>query len=368
MSFLRKIFGAGPPPIIGLDLGSTSIKVAQLSKAPDGYRIQKLSVRPTPALAVKDGTIADPGAIAEEVKEIVRQNAVSLKQVISAVSGQPVVIRTITMTNMTQRELKNSIKYEAERYIPYSVAEAQIDGVILRNSLPGDEKNMEVLLMAAPKEMVRSAEEVIQQAGLSVEAIELEPLALLRLIRMTFEPDLLKQTVALINLGASSTSINIFREGNLRNSRTITIAGNSFTKAIAQSMNLSFDDAEKLKKEKGMVRIEKDAAPVAPTTMRIFNIILPVLTELVTEIQRSFDFYRSRYRGESVDVIYIGGGTAKFKNIDRYLAGELGLRVELFNPLAKFAKSGIQGMGPEELDESAQSLAVVLGLATWHLV
>lgn len=367
MSFFQKLFSSGPSTVLGLDIGSSAIKIAQLGKTTDGLKIHKLAIAPTPPMAMKDGNIVEIAPLAEKVKELVRQNNLTVKQVVSAVTGQSIVIRTISLPVMTDRELKNSIQYEAEKYIPYSVAEAQVDGIALRRPIPGDEKNMEVLLMAAPKEMVRNAEEVIRQAGFQVQAIDLEPFALLRLIRNTLDADILKQTVALINIGASSTSINIFREGMLRNSRTIAMAGNAFTKAIAQGMSLSFDDAEKLKKEKGTIRIEKDSTPVAPTTMRMFNTILPVLTELVTEIQRSFDFYRSRYKGESVDVIYLSGGTARFKNLDRYLAGELSLHVELFNPFAKVKGGGIPGFSSEESEEIAQSVSVVLGLASWHL-
>jgi type IV pilus assembly protein PilM len=368
VSFLANLFGSRTSGVLGLDIGSTNIRIAQMAKSSGGLKVIKLALAPTPPLAMKDGMISDIPALAEAVKTLIRQNNLSnVKQVVSAVTGQTVVIRAITMPVMSDKDIKASIRYEAERYIPYSIADAQIDGVALRRPLPGDEKNMEVLLMAAPKDLVRNAEEVIRQAGFQVQAIDLEPFALLRLVRYVLPPDVLKQTLALINIGATSTSINIFKEGVLRNSRTIGIAGNAFTKAIALGMNLNIDDAERLKKEKGMIRIEKDTTPVAPTTMRIFHIILPVLTELVTEIQRSFDFYRSRYRGESVDAIYLSGGTANFKNLDRYLAGELGLHVELFNPFSKLKGGGIPGFKAQEIQDIAQSICVVLGLASWHL-
>ncbi len=367
MSFFQKLFAKGAPSIIGLDIGSTTIKLAQIAKTSSGLKLIKLAIQQTPSLAIKDGTIVDPGAIAQEIKDMVKKHNVLAKQVVSAVSGQPIVIRTITMPAMTQKELDNSIRYEAERYIPYSVAEANISGHILRKQLPGDDKNMEVLLMAAPKEMINNHQETINQSGLQVEAIELEPVALPRIMGLTIGQEELKQTIALINIGAGSTSITIVKEGILRNSRTIAIGGNSFTKAIAQGMNLSFEDAEKLKKEKGAIRIEKDATPVAPTVMRLFNTVLPTLTELVTEIQRSFDFYRSRYRGESVDLIYLSGGSAKFKNLDRYLGGELGVHVELLRPFQKLSDTKVPGFTAEEAEEVEQASAVVLGLACRHL-
>lgn len=368
MSFLGKLFGKGVPSVAGLDIGTLSLKFVQMAQMPEGLRLVKLATRPTPPMAVKDGTVIDADALAAEVKQLVLEQNVQAKKIVSAVAGQSVVIRPISMTIMTEKELKNSIRYEAERYLPYSVVEAQIEGAILRKPIPGDERQMEVLLMAAPKEMVTNAQKVISGADLQVEAIELEPLALLRILQITLDPDSQRQTLALVNLGASFTSINIFKEGILRHNRTVTVAGNSFTKAIGGAMNLSFEDAEKLKKEKGSIRIEKDGTPVAPTTMRIFNVILPVLTELVTEIQRSFDYYRSRYKGETVDMIYLAGGTANFKNLDRYLSGELGVRVEVFDPLRKVGLTGETRLSSEEMEGLAPALSVVVGLAARPLV
>lgn len=368
MSLFQRMFSPTPASAFGLDLGSATLKAAQVAKASDGFRIVKSAVRATPASAIKEGgRIHDPKQIAEEVRELVAAGGVSSKRVVSAVSGPHVVIRTITMPKMTEKELHNSIKYEAERYIPYSVAEAQVAGSILRNPIPGDEANMEVLLMASPKEIVLGVEEVIRLAGLDADAIELEPIALLRLARLVLPEDVLKQTVALINVGASSTSISIMKEGTLRNSRTISVAGNGLTRAISQAMNTGFEEAETLKKEKGEVRVEADTTPVPPATMRIFNIMLPVLTELATEIQRSFDFYRSRYRGESVDVVYLSGGTSQLKNLDRYIAGELGVHVELLNPIPGNAKGGVGGFSQEETEKMLPIIPVSLGLAARQL-
>jgi len=348
----------------GLDLGGSTIKLVQLVlKKEKEYEMTNLVIGPTPAMTIKDGTIVDPRALGDQVKQLVVNNKLSMQKVVGAVSGQSVVIRPITMTKMTERELQHAIKFEAERYLPYSVAEAQIKGTILRKEIEGDEKSMEVLLVAAPNEMVKNTQDVIRFAGVNPLAIDLEPFALVRSLQMSVEKEVFEKTIALINLGASSSSINIFKNGVLRHNRTIVVAGNSFTKAIGQSLNLSFEEAEKIKKDKGVIRVEKDATPVAPTTMRIFNVIIPVLTELITEIQRSFDYYRSRYRGESVDLVILSGGTAKFKNIDVYISSELGVQCQAANPLKYVSCNSVPGYTPEELQELSPSLMVIIGLA-----
>ncbi|MCD4782274.1 MAG: type IV pilus assembly protein PilM [Candidatus Eremiobacteraeota bacterium] len=367
MQFLKRLF-AGKGVVGGIDLGTHSVKMAQIIKTSSGFQLTKFAEGPTPALTIKDGQIIDSRALGDTVKAMLANNKMSMDRVVSAVSGQSVVIRPIIMTQMNERELQNAIKFEAERYLPYSVADAQIKGTILRKSVEGEEKTMEVLLVAAPNEMVTTTQEVIKMAGITPLAIDLEPFALVRSARAVLSNEIVNQTIALINLGASSSSINIFKEGILRHNRTITTAGNSFTKAIGQSLNLSFEEAEKIKKEKGVIRVEKDATPVAPTTMRIFNVIIPVLNDLVTEIQRSFDFYRARYRGESVDKILLSGGTAKFKNIDAYMSTELGVPCEVSNPFENIEITDIPGYTQEELMEIAPTLMVVVGLALRQII
>ncbi len=367
MEFLRRLFGK-KSVTGGLDLGTYSIKMAQIIKTSSGLKMTRFAEAPTPAMTVKDGQIIDSQVLGDTIRNMLSEHDMTMEKVIGAVSGQSVVIRPINMAQMSERDLQNAIRYEAERYLPYSVTDAQIKGTILRKSIEGDEKTMEVLLVAAPNEMVANTEDVIRKAGVTPLAIDLEPFALVRAVQMGLSEDISHQTIALVNIGASSTSINIFKEGILRHNRTITTAGNSFTKAIGQSLNLSFEEAEKIKKEKGVIRVEKDATPVAPTTMRIFNVILPVLSDLVTEIQRSFDYYRSRYRGESVDLMILSGGTAKFKNIDVYMETEMGVQCEIADPFKNIDISDVPGYTPEELQAMAPSLMVVVGLAVRQLV
>lgn len=362
MDFFKKLFGGSRAPMVGgLDVGSSMIKVAQVRKTSSGAQLVAFGACPTPPMTIRDGAVVDARMLGDAIRQLLADSSVAANtKIVSAVTGQQVVIRPISMTKMTEKELIQAIRFEAERYLPYSVTEAQITGIKLQDT---DEKSMDVLLIAAPNEMVNNAKEVVKMAEVQPEAIDLEPFALLRALQLTASPEKMQQCIALVNLGASSSSINIFKGGVLRHNRTITIAGNSFTKAIGQSLNLSFEEAEKIKKEKGVIRVEKDATPVPPTTMRIFNVILPVLTELVTEVQRSFDYYRSRYRGESVDLVVLSGGTARFKNIEAYLSNELSIQCEVANPFRNLSVQKISGMTPDDLEELAPSAMAVIGLA-----
>lgn len=371
MEFLKKIQSLFKPKeeLVGIDIGSNSIKLASVSRTSNGCALTRLYSCPTPPMTIKDGAIIDAHALGETIGALLRESGFSTSappRVVSAVAGQSVVIRPITIANMSERELQTAIKYEAEQYLPYSVTEAMVSGMMLNKGENKDKDNakqMDVLLVAAPNEMVKNTREVVQQAGATPDTVDLEPFALLRALELNCDANTLNKTIALINLGAASSSINIFKAQELRHNRTIGVAGNSFTKAIGQSLNLSFEEAEKIKKEKGQIRVENDATPVAPTTMRIFNVVIPVLNELVTEVQRSFDYYRSRYQNESVDLVVLTGGTARFKNLEVYMSNELGVECQIANPFRGMSMTSVKGNYPQDIEEMAPMAMVVIGLA-----
>lgn len=349
--------------VIGIDIGTQNIKIVQLNKITSGYQLVRLLVFSTPPAAIKDGSIIDTEHLSAEIKQQLQSHNIAVSRVFTSASGASVVMRPILMTQMSEKELQNAIKFEAERYLPYAVSEASVRGTVLRKSIPGDEKNMEVLLVAAPQNMVNSVSETMKKAGVEIGSIDLEPFAILRTFQHILDPAIFSKTIALIDLGASTSSISIFKEGILRHNRTINLAGNNFTKTIGQALNLSFDEAEKIKKDKGAVHLEDDTSTVAPTTMRIYNVIVPVLSELITEIQRSFDYYRSRYKGESVDLIILSGGTANFKNIDSFIKKELQIECQVADPVKNISSEGIDNFDEEALKEISPSLVISIGLA-----
>lgn len=361
---LKKIFKK-EEEVCGMDIGSNTIKVAAMVRGKKGLQLTRYASCPTPPATIKDGAIVDAQTLGETIKELLRENNFPAEcPIVSAVSGQSVVIRPIRMPIMTERELSTSIQYQAEQYLPYAVSDAQVSGLILQESIPDDPKMMEVLLVAAPKEMITNTRELIQIAGAVPEAVDLEPFALLRALQESNpEFSTSDKTIALINLGASSGSINIFKAGLLRQNRTISVAGNSFTKAIGQELNLSFEEAERFKIEKCEVLVGDDSEPVAPKTKRVFKIIVPVLNDLVRDIQLSFDYYRSKEKAESVDLVVLSGGTSRMKNIDVYLANELSIECQIANPFRSASIENVQGIEADDLEALAPMAMVVAGLA-----
>jgi type IV pilus assembly protein PilM len=359
MSFLGRFFSRGGSHHIGVDFGSSEIKAVQFGFSSHGPTLEHVYRIPTPVNAVKDGVIVDPPAVGEALRQLVADGAFTARRVVSSVTGPTVVVRQVTMPVMSERELLESTKYEAERFLPYSVDEAQMDAKILGKAEDG--QNMDVLIVAAQKEIVLAQLSAMQAAGLQAAVVEIEPFAMVRAMLAPEDPAF-EQNVAIINIGASSTSINITKGGFVPFTRYVPIGGDALTKAIAGGMNISMDEAEKMKREKAAIITQGSTDPVAPTVTRLFNIITPPLTELVSEIHKSLDYFRTRFRGEVIESVILGGGSARLANIEAFLSQELGLPVTTADPLDRSNYNAVD-FPAEYLRDMSPALIVAAGLA-----
>ena len=364
MSFLGRLFSKGTQRSVGIDFGSSELKAVQFAASPRGPVLEHVYKVSTPANSIKDGVVTDPPLVGEALRQLMTEGAFTAKRTVSAVAGPTVVVRQVTMPVMNERELRESTKYEAERFLPYSVDEAQIDAKMLGRSEDG--QNMDVLVIAAQKDLVLSQASAIQFAGLSAGVVEVEPFAMLHAMIAEDDPRS-QQNIAIINVGASNTSINIAKGGLVPFTRNVPIGGAAFTKAIATGLNVSLDEAETMKREKAAILSQRDAQPVPPTVTRIFNVITPPLTELVTEIHKSLDYFRTRFRGEVIESVILGGGTARLSNLDAFLGHELGLPVTIANPLAQGTYNPAD-FPAEYLNDIGPSLIVAAGLAMFDLL
>ncbi len=358
MSFLSKFFSRGGNKYVGIDFGSHELKAVQFGGSSRGAVLEHVYRVSTPANSIKDGVVSDPQLVGEALRQLVADGAFSARRTISAVSGPTVVVRQVTMPVMSERELRDSTKYEAERFLPYSVDEAQIDAKILGRA--DDGQNMDVLIVAAQKDLVSSQMSALQFAGLTPAVVEVEPFSMVRAMIAPEDPQF-EQNVAVINVGAASTSINITKGGHVPFTRNVPIGGNAITKAIANGLNVSMEDAEKMKREKARILSQQDTGPVPPTVTRIFNVITPPLTELVTEVHKSLDYFRTRFRGETIESVILGGGSSRLENLDAFLSHELGLPVVLANPLERSVHDPAD-FPAEFLRDAGPSMIVAAGL------
>ncbi len=235
---------------LGLDIGSTSVKMIQLKeqrrRGVVGYALQSFGMKPLPAEAIVDGALMNSTAIVQAVQELISELRVKQKEVAIGVSGHSVIIKKISMPRMTQEELEESIQWEAEQYIPFDVKDVNIDTQILNPDANDATGQMDVLLVAAKKDMINDYTTVVSEAGLHPAVVDVDAFAVQNVFGANYDvPE--NQTIVLINAGASVVNINIVANGMTVFTRDVTIGGNQFTEEIQKQLNVSYEEAEALK-------------------------------------------------------------------------------------------------------------------------
>lgn len=249
----------GGPPTVGLDIGSGLIKVVEAKSGKSGPQITALGVCPTPDGVVSDDLVMDPPALGKAIKQLLSDSGIQTKRCVSSVSGQSsVVVRIIEVPMMSSKELQETMKWEIERHVPFSASEIVMDfAAIEKTDASPDDQNMEILLAVAQQELVNRHVETLFAAGLDPVAIDVEPLAASRSVLELSGNGDLEQTVALINIGNDITDIGIFRNGVLAFPRSLPLAGKAITRALSDTLQITPDQAEQLKRERARVMMER---------------------------------------------------------------------------------------------------------------
>ena len=201
------LFG-GSKALTGLDIGSSSIKIVHLKETGKGYRLLNMGIRPLPQEVIVDGAVMDAGVISDTLREILREMKIKVRDVAISVSGHSVIIKKIKVQEMTEDELEKNIQFEAEQYVPFDASEVNMDFVILGT---GDGK-MEVLLVVVKKDVINELTTVVTDSGLNPVVVDVDAFALQNMYETNYvmNPE---DVVALVNVGASTTNINIIRDG-----------------------------------------------------------------------------------------------------------------------------------------------------------
>lgn len=251
----------GGGPVVGLDIGTSFIKAVEVrpGKRP---QVTALGITPTPPDAFAGDVIADPPALGYLVRKLLDESGIHARKVVSSVSGQSsFVMRVLPLPKMTPKELKETMKFEVERQVPFPSSEVIMDyHPLVRPDEPEDATEMSVLLVVGQQQMIDSHVETLLAAGLEPIAIDVESLAALRAV---LDDNISNQTVALVNLGASKTDLAIFERGVLMLPRPIPVAGDALTQAIAGALGRPLEESEALKKQYGEVSLEPLAAPAS---------------------------------------------------------------------------------------------------------
>lgn len=336
---------------VALDIGSSSIKLVQMNQTKKGWELVKLGMKELPPEAIVDGSIIDSITVTGTVKDLIKEHGVKVKDAVSSLTGHSVIIKKVNFPAMTEDELAESIQWEAEQYIPFPITDVNIDFQILGADMEGSGQ-MEVMLVAVKKDVINDYTNVIKEAGLTPVVIDVDSFALENMMEINY-PVPTGENLAVVNIGASITSISVIFGGLTIFTRSIPMGGNQFTEEIQRQLNISFRDAEALKTGSEGTALDTTAQSAIET----------VSTNLAFEIKRSLDFFLGGAHGAYVSKVYLSGGGSRVQGLPDLMQDKTGIPVEIVNPFKNVGYSGKKF--PEEmLRDLAPYFGVGVGLAT----
>jgi type IV pilus assembly protein PilM len=345
-------FSRKKPPLLGIDISSTSVKLVELSQSGGKYRVESYAVEPLPANAVVEKNIQEPEAVGDAIKKAHKRSGSKTRTCAMAVPSSAVITKVITMpASIKEDEMEGQIQIEADQYIPYALEEVNLDFEVLGPSAKNPE-TVDVLLSASRSENVELRVSAAELASLEPVVMDVEAYA----IEHTF-PLLLGQmedvdpagTVAVIDIGATMTSINILGDSKLIYTREQTFGGKQLTEEIMRRYGLSYDEAGLAKKEGGL---PDNYVP---------EVLEPFKDTMVQQVGRFLQFFYAASQHNHVDQIVLAGGCAAIPGVDELIESRLGTRTQIANPFARMSLS--TRVNPQRLGNDAPSLMIACGLA-----
>jgi type IV pilus assembly protein PilM len=325
------------------------------------------AVAPISREAVKDSIVIDVPTVANTVRSLLKEAGIRASGGVCAIAGSQVIVRQVQFPRMSESVLRKSIKYEAAKFIAASVEDSIVEFEIMGNAL--EDGQMNVMLAAAPRELVDSHVRVLEAAGLEPVAVDVEAFALMRsLVDFNASDEYYHGTVALLDMGASHTDVNIISKGEFALTRNIPIGGDGISNAIKSFTGCSFEDAEQMK-----VAMTGDVALDALANdgaNQVWRAVQPLLEELIREIRRSIHFYQSQFPNGGSDTmvskIMLTGGSARMSGIDAYMSSRLNIPAEKADVFKQSVISPGRSLQPF-VNEHGAILAVSAGLALKEL-
>ncbi|HIF98681.1 MAG TPA: type IV pilus assembly protein PilM [Myxococcales bacterium] len=347
--------GFGKKSVLGLDIGSGSVKAVEIDiKGKEkGFELLGLGVAPMPHEAIVQGAFLNSSAIVGAIQEAVDTSGIKTRDAVVAVSGHSVIVKKVSLSRMSSEELESQIQWEAEQYIPFDVNEVNLEFQILDTS--DDPDTMDVLLVAAKKDLIDDYVQVMVEAGLNPVAVDVASFALANAFEINQAPDP-QGVVALVNIGAHVANINVLQNGVPAFTRDITTGGNQYTQEIQKALSVGFEEAERVKLGDGSADQNQAMVP-----QEVENAMRAVTDTVVGEISRSLDFFAATTESGRIERVMLSGGGSRVVGLSRAFQERSGFEVEMLNPLSR----ALPGKTYEAsfLQETAPSLAVGIGLA-----
>jgi len=329
----------------GLDVGAANIKLACIKRVKKELQLVDL--------VLQKGI--EPAPIKGEIERILSENKLKEGEVVTSVSGPSVVVRYVDFPDMSEGEVKNAIALESERFLPFRFEDVNLDVQVLKGASESKGK-MHVLIVAARKEIIKKRLDFLDSAGFIPIAIDVDALSLAN----CFEKETVTSTnaIGLLNIGATFTNLCIIEEGIPCFTRDIPLGGNTISSHLQKRLGILPEEAEDLKIKIGLSQEGEEAEKEKIT--KINDAVKEILESFLKEVRYSFDFHQSQAKGKVIERIYLSGGTSLLKEVDKFLGAELGVSVEIWNPLKLLP-------APKELIDKWQAMSsmfpVSLGLA-----
>lgn len=337
--------------LLGLDIGSQSIKMVDIEKTRSGYQLKALGLGLIPAECIVDKDIMDSETVVDTVKNLRENLKVRARGSATAISGHSVIVKKAELPLMSEGELRQTLPIEAEQYIPFDINDVYLDTFILGESIERTDM-MDVLFVAAKRELVDEYASAVRNAGLKPMLIDIDVFSLESMYEVNY-PDAPESIVALVDAGASMINVNVIKDGMSIFARDISMGGRQLTERIQREFNVSFERAENI----------KTGANIEGIDLEKINYIFKMAAETyVQEIRRTLDFFLSTMVNENIEKIYMSGGSSRIPGLTRLLEKQMEIPVEMVNPFNNI-KWDDRMFDPEYMAYIAPQMAVAVGLA-----
>jgi type IV pilus assembly protein PilM len=336
--------------LVGVDIGTTSIKVCQVKAGRRGLELQRFAYEPLASQVVVDGQVMDANVVTELLQKMFKESKIRNKNIAISVSGQAAIIRKISVPLMTDAELSEQIQWEAEQHIPFDIKDVQVDHQVLARN--PDEGQMEVLLVAAKRDQIEDYAQLVRAAKLRPVVCDIDAFSVQNLFEATrgLDPN---QTFALVNVGATLSSLNVISGGVSSFSREIANGGNAVTEEIQRTLGIPYEQAESYKCGDGQDGIVPD---------EVVQIVEGSCDSIAAEIQRSLDFFMATSGDAAIGRLYLTGGCANLPSLAQAVEQRSRIPVETWLPIEGVVSVG-KDVDQEKLSRHGLQLSVPIGLS-----
>lgn len=337
--------------LVGLDIGSSSVKAVELQKKGSVVQLMSLGYENLQPDTIVDGQIMELNNVSNVISSIFSEHTIKTQRVAAGVSGHSVIVKNIVLPQMSEEELQESFSWHAEEHIPFDIADVNLDYQVTGNSSDA----LHVLMAACKSDKIANVKQAIQLAGKQPVIIDIDAFALQNCYELNYQPKS-GEVVALLNIGAATMNINILNGARSVFARDASVGGSQYTSLLQKELGLTFEQAESVKR--GLPLPEGvEARPIQP-------IIATVSDILSLEVKKTMDFYRATAEegGQSIQKILIAGGGSKLPGLADYLAKRFEIPVEVFDPFKRIEVDA-RKFDPDYMREVIPEMAVAVGLA-----